>query len=199
MGPSTTTSYPSTASSSNKPQPSIASMHPPTPASQTTNNPGLVDLPTTCISPAEVASKKAKKAEALATAAKTKEAKVAQVARVEQEIKIAQKEATRPSRQVKPRAQVKRTFLRPVSDEDKDKDEDEDEEAMRARVSKEVMSISVTCQMGDPCNSPYLPKAACLESAMAVTQNPSASLKRKAATAQLFDELERTASVKVAK
>ena len=131
---------------------------------------------------------------------------MARVARFKQEIKIAQREATGPSLQAKPKVQVKRTFLRPVRNEEEEEEEEEDEgkEAMRAMVAQEVLSILVTCQLGDPCGSPYFLKAihlesARLETAMAVTQNPSVSLKRKAARVQLFDKLERTASAKVAK
>ena len=84
-------------------------MQPPSRATQSTSNPGAVDLPKPRRSSSEVAAEKLKKKEAAAASAKKRREQAAEVARVEREIKAAQKEGAHSSRQV---SRVKRTFSR---------------------------------------------------------------------------------------
>ena len=67
-------------------------MQPPSRTTQSTNNPGMVDLPKAHRSPTEVAAEKVKKKETATANAKKKHEQAAHLARVEQEIKTAQKE-----------------------------------------------------------------------------------------------------------
>lgn len=60
---------------------------------RTTDHPGLVDLPAKRRSSSAVAADKSKKKEIAAAKAKQKDAQVARVARLEQEIRLAQREA----------------------------------------------------------------------------------------------------------
>ena len=83
-------------------------MQPPPRTTRSTNNPGTVDIPKARRSPTEVAAEKTKKKETAIAKAKKKSEQVAQMARVEQEIKIAQKEAV----QARGQGRVKRTFSR---------------------------------------------------------------------------------------
>lgn len=82
---------------------------------RTTNNPGIVDLPNPRRSSSEVAAEKAKKKDIAAAKANKKREQEAQVTRVEQEIKIAQKEAKLPGRQ---KGRVKKTFRRETPESD---------------------------------------------------------------------------------
>jgi len=83
-------------------------MRPPSRKNRTTNNPGLIDLPQTRRSSADLVAERQKKKEIADAKAKVKNAKLEQVARVEKEIKVAQKEAG----QVGNRGRVKKTFER---------------------------------------------------------------------------------------
>ena len=96
------------SSSLTPPLPFVNRMRPPPRTTRLTNNPGTVDVPKTRRSPTEVAAEKTKKKETAITNAKKKSERMAQLARVEQEIKIAQKEAVRARGQ----GQIKRTFSR---------------------------------------------------------------------------------------
>ena len=69
-------------------------MQPPIRTTRSTSNPGVVDLPKSRRSSANVAADKLKKKESAAANAKKKRERVAEVARVEGEIRTAQKEAT---------------------------------------------------------------------------------------------------------
>lgn len=91
------------------PELQITSMKLETRRTRTTNNPGIVDLPKSRRSPAEVATEKMKKKEVIAAKAQKRSEKAARVARVEKEMKLAQKEAAQSSRM---RSRVEKTFAR---------------------------------------------------------------------------------------
>jgi len=96
---------------------SITSMRPPARTTRSNNNPGVVDLPKPRRSSADIAAERSKSKKTIAADAKKKREQAAQVARVEEEIRIAQREAAHSSGQgLKKRA--KRTFPRetPASD-----------------------------------------------------------------------------------
>ena len=84
----------------------VTRMQPPSRTTRSTNNPGAVDLPKACRSPAEAAAEKAKKKETAIANTKKKQEQVARLVRVEQEIKIAQKEPV----QTRVQGRVKKTF-----------------------------------------------------------------------------------------
>ena len=90
----------------------ITDMQPPSQSTQTTNNPGVVDLPKSRRSSSEVAADKLKKKQTAEASAKKKQEQVARVARVEREIRVAQKEGTLSSRPV---SRLKKTFSRDTS------------------------------------------------------------------------------------
>ena len=71
----------------------VGRMQPPTRTTRSTNNPGAVDVPKACRSSTEVAAEKAKKKETAMGKVKKRNEQAAQMARVEEQIKIAQKEA----------------------------------------------------------------------------------------------------------
>jgi len=68
---------------------SITSMRPPARMTRTNNNPGVVDLPKSRRSSADVAAERSKSKKTAAADAKKKREQAAQVARVEEEIRIA--------------------------------------------------------------------------------------------------------------
>ena len=96
---------------------SITNMRPPARTTRSNNNPGIVDLPKSRRSSADVATEKLKSKKIATANAKKKREQAAQVARVEEEIRTAQKEAAHSSGQG-PKKRVKRTFSRetPASD-----------------------------------------------------------------------------------
>lgn len=86
-------------------------MRPPSRKTQTTNNPGAVDLPKSHKPPSEVTAEKERKKEAAVANTKKKHQQAEQVARVEREIKVAQGlEGGQSSRKA---SQVKKNFPRP--------------------------------------------------------------------------------------
>lgn len=95
-----------------------SSMQPPPRKNRSTNNPGFVDLPKSRRSSSEVAAEKERKKVTAAANAQKKREQAARVARVEREIKTAQEEGTRLSRQG---SRVKKTFSRSASFEDRGK------------------------------------------------------------------------------
>ena len=88
---------------------SITSMRPPARTTRSNNNPGVVDLPKSRRSSADVTAERSKNKKATAADAKKKREQAAQVARVEEEIRIAQREAVHSSGQGS-KKQAKRTF-----------------------------------------------------------------------------------------
>ena len=107
-----------TSSKSPHPQPktptnsslSAFSMYPPARSTRSNNNPGVVNLPKSRRSPADVAADKAESKKIAAANAKKMRKQAAQVARVENKIRTAQKEAAYASGSQKKR--VKKTFSR---------------------------------------------------------------------------------------
>jgi len=82
-------------------------MKPESQQTQTTNNPGVIDLPKSRQSSSQVTTEKSKKKGIAAAKAQKSHEQKAWVTRVEKEIRNAQKEVGQPSRQG---SQVKRTF-----------------------------------------------------------------------------------------
>jgi len=89
----------------------ITSMHPPVRTTRSSNNPGVIDLPRSRRSSANVAAEKLEGKKTAAANAKKKQERAAQVARVEDEIRMAQKEAVHSLGEGS-KKRVKKTFPR---------------------------------------------------------------------------------------
>ena len=151
-------------------------MHPPARTTRSNNNPGVVDLPKPRRSSSDVAADKAESKKIAVANAKKKRERVAQVAQVENEIRIAQKEAAHPSGRGQ-KKRVKKTFSRPDLVEE---------------VSLSQFSLNRS-------DSPYFLKAVSTELAPAVTQHPGSELKRSAEMLESSDKREHVRPTKVAR
>ena len=156
-------------------------MYPPARKTRSSNNTGVVDLPKSRRSPADVAADKAEgKRVAAANAKKTRE-RAAQVARLENEIRTAQQEAAYPSGGSQKR-RVKRSFSHQDIVED-----------------SEVSLFQFFLITDSPCPRLVL-KAARTENAPTASQSSSSELKRKAGEASGSpDDIEEPRPTKIAK